>query len=72
MEAAVTAGWADFSTSGDIFPQLQTDVQALNTRLIKSYLGRLLLSLTDSEVIKLLKGVAGESVASRLERREVN
>lgn len=46
---------------------------ALNiwTPLIKSYLNSLLLSLTDSKVIKLLKGVAGKSVVSRLKRERL-
>lgn len=46
---------------------------ALNiwTPLIKSYLNSVLLSLTDSKVIKLLKGVAGESVVSRLKRERL-
>lgn len=46
---------------------------ALNiwTLLIKSYLNSVLLSLTDSKVIKLLKGVAGKIVVSRLKRERL-
>lgn len=46
---------------------------ALNiwTVLIKSYLNSVLLSLTDSKVIKLLKGVAGKIVVSRLKRERL-
>lgn len=41
------------------------------TLLIKSYLDSVLLSLTDSKVIKLLKGVTGKIVVSRLRQERL-
>lgn len=49
-----------------VFLQPPRTVLNIWTLLIKSYLDSVLLSLTDSEVIKLLKGVTGKIVVSRL------